>query len=143
MKKRYKRVSHNISKMKKIYKSLYEWFKQADYDLKTAQTLFQSGRYIYTVFFCHLSVEKALKGVYAKILKKDPPKVHNLNYLLDQINIKQLPDDIKKMINYLNDISVPSRYPEELSTLIKHYKKQKSEKILNNTKQLLLWLKKK
>ena len=85
--------------MKKIYKSLYEWFKQADYDLKTAQTLFQSGRYIYTVFFCHLSVEKALKGVYAKILKKDPPKVHNLNYLLDQINIKQLPDDIKKMIN--------------------------------------------
>lgn len=40
-----------------------EWMKQADYDFKTAVAMCESKRYIYTVFMCHLSIEKALKGI--------------------------------------------------------------------------------
>lgn len=29
---------------------------------------------MYTVFMCHLSLEKALKGLYAEKLGKEPPK---------------------------------------------------------------------
>jgi len=52
------------------YKLPKEWFKQADYDLDTARAMFDSGRYIYTIFMCHLSIEKALKGVYAGKFEK-------------------------------------------------------------------------
>ena len=61
------------------FKPPEEWFRQADYDLETAEAMFKAGRYIYTVFMCHLSIEKALKGLYAKRFRKDPPKIHNLN----------------------------------------------------------------
>ncbi|MFB3895377.1 MAG: HEPN domain-containing protein [bacterium] len=57
-----------------------EWFKQAEYDLDTAKVMFNSGRYFYTIFMCHLSIEKALKGLYAKVFGKDPIKTHDLNY---------------------------------------------------------------
>ncbi len=48
-------------------KSVKEWFAQADYDMATADTMYRSGRYFYTIFMCHLSLEKALKGSMFKI----------------------------------------------------------------------------
>jgi HEPN domain-containing protein len=124
------------------YKPPEEWFKQADYDLETAETLFKSGKYIYTVFMCHLSIEKALKGLYAKKFKKYPPKTHDLSYLTKKINLK-LPKLHQDFLEDLNDLSVPTRYPDELENLLKQYKKNRVKKALSQTKELLLWLKEK
>jgi HEPN domain-containing protein len=115
------------------YKPPEEWFKQADYDLDTAETLFKSGKYIYTVFICHLSIEKALKGLYAKKFKKDPPKTHDLSYLTKKINLK-LPKLHQDFLEDLNDLSVPTRYPDELENLLKQYKKNRVKKALSQTK---------
>ena len=117
-----------------------EWFKQAEYDYDTAKAMFNAGRYIYTVFMCHLTIEKALKGLYAKNLQKNPPKTHDLNYLCKIIEIK-LSDELRKFMDNLNDLSVPTRYPDEISKLVKEYSKSKTANILKLTKRLLLWLK--
>ena len=53
-------------------KTSQEWLKQADYDMKTAEIMFDNKRYFYAVFMCHLSVEKALKGFYLERLKEIP-----------------------------------------------------------------------
>jgi len=37
---------------------------------------------------CHLSIEKALKGLYYKILDEVPPKTHKLLYLMNKIGKK-------------------------------------------------------
>jgi HEPN domain-containing protein len=63
----------------------HEWLKQADYDMDTADAMFTSGRYLYAVFMCHLSIEKSLKGLYSKELAEVPPKTHNLIYLLKKL----------------------------------------------------------
>lgn len=55
------------------FKPVEEWFIQADYDLATAKAMFKTARYIYTIFMCHLSIEKALKGLYARKFKKHSP----------------------------------------------------------------------
>lgn len=47
-----------------------EWFEQAEYDLDTAQALRRAKRYVYAVFMCHLSVEKALKGLVDSYLRE-------------------------------------------------------------------------
>ncbi len=39
---------------------LANWIKSSDYDIKTAEHMFKTGRYIYVLFMCHLSVEKLL-----------------------------------------------------------------------------------
>ena len=43
-----------------------EWLKQADYDFETAKAMFDTGRYIYSIFMCHLTIEKVLKAWYTK-----------------------------------------------------------------------------
>jgi len=118
-----------------------EWFKQADYDLKTAEYLFKGKRYVYTVFMCHLSLEKTLKGLYQEKLNKLPPKVHNLIYLIEKIGI-ELPDDLFDWISALNRLSIPTRYPEDLKEMQKDYNKNETGKIVQKTKEISRWLKK-
>ncbi len=117
-----------------------EWFKQSEYDLETAKAMFKMGRYIYTIFMCHLSIEKALKGLYTDILNDIPPKIHNLIYLIKKIDLL-LPDNLKEFIIELNRVSIPTRYPEELSILLKEYNRRRVTNILKNTKEILKWLK--
>lgn len=104
--------------------------------------MFKTGRYIYTIFMCHLSIEKALKGLSAKKFKKDPPKIHNLNYLLEKISI-ELKKDMLDFVDNLNNLSVLTRYPDELEKMLKDYKKNETANILKSTQELLLCLKKK
>lgn len=95
---------------------------------------------MYTIFICHLSIEKALKGLFAQQFKKDPPKIHNLNYFCDKLKIT-INDDFQNFIDTLNTLSVPTRYPDTLERLLKDYKKEKTKKILEQTGKLLIWLK--
>jgi HEPN domain-containing protein len=49
-----------------------EWFRQAKYDLGTAESLVSAGRYPPVIFFCHLALEKALKALYVEKFKDNP-----------------------------------------------------------------------
>ncbi|WP_071549509.1 HEPN domain-containing protein [Neomoorella thermoacetica] len=61
----------------------------------------KAGRYGYTVFMCHLAIEKGLKAVIAERTGTIPPKIHDLIRLakLAQVN---LGDDKKEFIPILN-----------------------------------------
>ena len=121
-------------------KSSQEWSRQAEYDMETAIAMLDSGRYIYCVFMCHLSIEKALKALYAKKLAKNPSKTHSLVYLAQSIQL-DLPEQTKEFLEILDDVSVPTRYPEELEKLIKEYSKDRTKNILDNSRKALGWLK--
>ncbi|MFH1825015.1 MAG: HEPN domain-containing protein [Candidatus Firestonebacteria bacterium] len=118
-----------------------EWFLQADYDLETADAMFKSKRYIYTVFMCHLSIEKALKGFYVKKFQEVPPKIHNLIYLIEKVSL-QMTDDLYDFIFSLNRVSVPTRYPDDLKRILKDYDEDKIKDILIKTGEVLKCLKK-
>lgn len=115
-----------------------EWLRQAQYDMETADYLFDGGRYFYAVFMCHLSIEKALKGLYVKRLNKTPPKTHNLIYLIEFINI-DIPENHYDVIFTLNRISVPARYPDNLQTILKEFNKSKTIEVIEQSKEVLKW----
>jgi len=117
-----------------------EWLKQAVYDMKTAQAMFNSKRYLYAVFMCHLSIKKALKGVYTKTLGEMPPKTHNLIYLVEKIKL-ELPEKQYDFVFTLNGLSVPTRYPDDLQKLLKDHNKSKTGKVLDQGRETLKWLK--
>jgi len=122
-----------------IIKSSAEWMKQARYDFDTAQAMFESGRYIYAVFMSHIAVEKAIKGIFAQRRQEVPPKSHDLIYLSNKIELK-LPDEYQTFVDKLNDLSVPTRYPDELDKLLGQYDKLRVSEILIKTKEVLTWL---
>ena len=117
-----------------------EWLKQADYDMETARAMFAGRRYIYTVFMCHLSIEKALKGLYQTQTGEMPPKTHNLVFLVEKIGLK-LPEEMYDRIFELSRISIPTRYPDDLEKMKREYKREVTEKTLQESEGTLLWIK--
>jgi len=126
--------------MKNSDEIIKEWLRQADYDFDTAKAMFKTGRYIYCIFMCHLSLEKALKGILIKHKNEIPPKSHNLIYLVEKIELKLNEEDYK-FIFKLNDVSIPTRYPEDLKKIMKVYKKEITREFLTKTNKLLKWIK--
>jgi HEPN domain-containing protein len=117
-----------------------EWLRQADYDMETAEAMLKSRRYIYAVFMCHLSIEKALKGLYDKDLNDVPPKTHNLIYLLQKIGRK--PEQALEMfIAKLNTASIATRYPDELAKIQEAYSEEITLEMLAKSKEVLRWVK--
>ncbi len=117
-----------------------EWLKQADYDMDTADAMFSSGRYLYAVFMCHLSIEKALKGLYSKVVNTVPPKTHNLLYLLSKIGMG--PDqELEKFIIRLNTASVATRYPDDLAKIQAAFTKEITAEMVTKSKEVLKWVK--
>jgi HEPN domain-containing protein len=124
----------------KMPKGPEEWLKQADYDLDTANFMFKGGRYFYTVFMCHLSIEKALKGLYHGKLDEIPPKTHNLIYLINKVGFKP-PEDIGRFLVKLNQASIVTRYPEDLAVLEREYTQSIVKELLLKTRETLGWIK--
>ena len=117
-----------------------EWLKQADYDMDTAQVMFNSGRYFYAVFMCHLSIEKGLKGLFSKVLDETPPKTHNLLYLLDKIG-KRPKQELEKFIAKLNTASLATRYPDDLAKIQEAYTAEVTMEMIIKSKDVLQWIK--
>ena len=121
-------------------KIINNWIKLSEYDIKTADAMFESKRFVYVIFMCHLSTEKALKAVVIKKIKKAPPKTHDLFYLI-KLSAIDIPSIYETTIAHLNEASIPTRYPEDISKLTKQYNKQVAQRYLRATKGLLKWLK--
>ncbi len=117
-----------------------EWYYQSDYDLETAADMLKSGRNVYCIFMCHLSLEKALKGLFINKTGKYPTKTHSLIYFVEKLGL-QLSDDYYEFLFILNKISVPTRYPDDLGKLITSFTRERTESILIKTKEIQSWIK--
>jgi len=83
-------------------KEVKNWVDSAHYDLETAAHLFNTGRYVYTIFMCHLSLEKILKAKVQEATGKVPPKTHNLRYLV-KLGKLEIPEDIFDVVVISDD----------------------------------------
>ena len=122
--------------MKKATKN---WIDTANYDLKTAEAMLISKRYIYVVFMCHLSIEKMIKAVISTEVNGLPPKSHSLLYLSQNASVR-FPEDMQEFIELLDNVSIITRYPEDLTRMSKEFNKKKSDEVFNMTRRTLRWL---
>lgn len=122
-------------------KPVKNWIATSNYDMRTAEAMHKSGRYIYVVFMCHLAMEKMLKALlankYPEIL---PPKIHNLINLAQKAEVTP-PDDLKDFLQRIDNVSITTRYPEDLRRLSKEFDQLTARLILSNTRKMLKWLK--
>jgi len=120
-------------------KQAEEWFRQADYDLDTADYMLKGGRYLYAVFMCHLAVEKALKGLYQARLGKTPPKIHNLAYLLEQSGLQAAQTTVEFLVR-LNEANIAARYPGNLAAMQNAYPEPLVRTVLTQAKETMEWI---
>jgi HEPN domain-containing protein len=116
-----------------------EWFRQAQYDLGTAESLLTSKRYPPVIFFCHLALEKALKALFVEKFDDNPDKTHSLVFLVEILEL-ELPQKFMDSLFVINRIGITGRYPHNLDVVLEQYTKEKTEKILRETKEIFTWL---
>ena len=131
-------ITRRSNGMKKEVKN---WLDSAQYDLETAEHLFNTGRYIYTVFMCHLALEKMLKAKVQEITDKTPPKTHDLEYLLGIAELS--PDEeMERFIVEISNLSVVTRYPSDFQRMVRDFSQERTELIIKKTKEVFQWIKK-
>jgi HEPN domain-containing protein len=108
----------------------------------TARYMLASSRFLYVVFLCHLTLEKALKAIITERTGHTPPRTHDLvglikltGLILEQQNID--------FVSKLNVASVPSRYPSDLREALTEYSRDRAESYFHQTEGVFTWLKQK
>jgi len=125
-------------------KEVENWLDSAQYDLETAEYMFEKGRFIYTIFMCHLALEKVLKAKVQEVTDKVPSKTHNIRYLvkLGKIRVPEdLPEKMFEFLSKLSDVSIPTRYPDDFSKLIVSYDRKVAGEYIEKSKEVFEWLK--
>lgn len=115
------------------------WIESAYYDLGVARDLLSSERHMYVVFFCHLALEKMLKAAVTACTREPPPKTHDLIYLLKLAGV-ELEQEVVDFLGKINNVSVPTRYPEDLAQAIAAFSEVVAQDYLRETEEAMKWL---
>jgi HEPN domain-containing protein len=119
------------------------WLDIAEYDLDTAKSLLESGRYLYVGFMCHQVIEKTTKAYIQGVISEMPPKTHNLTLLLNKaILIDRLSVDQLDFIDEVEPLNIETRYPSYKQEIIERLDKEYSDKLLKRTGDIYVWIKK-
>lgn len=120
-----------------MQKQIDHWIKGAEEALKSASLLIQNKQLLHGLFFCHLSIEKAIKAHVVKFTKEIAPKSHNLNLLLEKANI-EIDDGTSIFLGILMNYQLEGRY-SDYNPIIPEY--SLVEEYLLKTEELLKWFK--
>jgi HEPN domain-containing protein len=118
------------------------WIDTAEYDLKTAEAMLETKRFLYVGFMCHLVVEKLLKAYFVKVYEKVPLYTHNLLYLAEKTDLtNQLDEHQKDFLDFLQPLNVRARYPVNKEMLSKLLDFNNCKEIITKTKEMVEWIK--
>ena len=116
------------------------WKTSAEDDWETAEAIAAAKKYPQALFFCHLALEKLLKGlVYAKT-NEHPLPIHELVKLAHQAALaltKQQEDQLKEITSW----NINARYDDYKRVFYRKASKEFTIKWLASAKELFQWLK--
>ena len=119
-----------------VDKQIKYWRKGAEENIATARYLLKGKMSKEALFFVHLAIEKALKGLVVKAIKDVPPYSHDLPLLAERAKL-DCPQEIVDLFAILNDYNIQARYPDmERSSPSLDY----AQGILKRSEEALKWL---
>ena len=122
-------------------KQIDYWKKSAEHNWKTALDLLKTKHYDACLFFCHLTLEKILKGLVVERTNKPAPYIHDLERLALVAEIP-ISKEQSKYLKIITRFNIGGRYDDEKLAFYKSCAKEYAEKYLSISNELKLWLKK-
>jgi len=111
--------------------------------METAESMHNSGRWLYVAFMCQQAIEKLCKGLFVLFVGDEIPRVHNIRHVLSHFS-DRLPQPVTEEHNRLFDTLtgyyLEGRYPEykqKLSTLLGE---AEAKELLKQSKEVFEWL---
>jgi HEPN domain-containing protein len=118
------------------------WIKSSDLNLETMEYLFKGRKYVDSLFFGHLHLEKICKALWIKNNDDNyPPRIHNLVALLEKSKIIVNDEDLE-FLDLLNRYQLEGRYPDYLNLIYKETTAELCEQFMIKINKISQWLKK-
>lgn len=106
--------------------------------------MLKSQRYLYVGFMCNQVIEKIFKAYYVKIKEKQPPYTHKLIRLSEESGLyKLMSEEQKDFLDIISPLNIEARYPTEKQELFNALGSENCKKIINETEEFMIWIKKK
>jgi len=123
-------------------KLIAHWSESAERDFETMNVLVNNKRYMHSLFFGHLVLEKLFKALYAKTHPDAPhaPKSHALLFLAGKCNLN-VDDERADTLLAITDFNLEARYEDEKQKLYKQCTKEFTTESIKIIKELREWLK--
>ena len=116
------------------------WIDRAIYDMDTAKTMFQTGRWIYAIFMYQQSLEKCIKALFAHQDKEIIP-IHNLRRLAEVASIiHEFDESTLVKLDFLSNYYINARYKEDLSQLSKGINETLVQDFIQFSEGTIAWL---
>lgn len=118
------------------------WINLAEKDINTADHLFESKDYHWSLYIAHISLEKMLKAFYVFKINELPPKTHDLIKLSQKAGLEL---DSDKLILYhkINEFNIEARYSDKKLSFFKLADHDFTDKFLLIIKDEITWIKSK
>lgn len=126
--------------MTQLQKTIKYFRESAKRDLKTSEFLFKGKRYDACLFFCHLALEKLLKGILVAKTDEHPPFLHDLVKLATLADL-DFNAGQKEALSEITDFNIAGRYDDKKYEFYKQCTQNYARKYFNLSKELFLWLK--
>lgn len=117
------------------------WLKGSDEALQVAEDLYRLNHRSFCLFFCHLTLEKAIKAVLAKKYPNQSFYVHSLTKLATSAEL-DLPAEWLEILDEVSTFNVKARYNDIKLELYKRATSAYTKRFLTKTKGIQQWLKK-
>lgn len=128
--------------MNHIKKQIEYWRKTSQRDWKTATGLFKIKRYDSCLFFCHLTLEKILKGLVVKHNNQPAPFIHDLEKLAFLSGLKLTEEQVGQL-KTISTFNIAARYDNIKLAFYKKCTRDFTTKYLSITEELYQCMKKK
>lgn len=93
---------------------------------------------------CHQSIEKIFKAYFTASKPETPPYSHSLSYLAKKGDFYEQFTEIQTdFIDQVEPLNIEARYPSHKERLLKSLTHQKCVELIEQTKALQIWIKKK
>lgn len=117
------------------------WKELADYDIETAEVMYNGGRWLYVGFMCHLVIEKTLKSHWSAVKEEEIPYMHNLMKLAQSSGLAtKMSQEHLKLIAELMPMNIECRYPTYKEELSKRLTAEFCRQLIDKTKELKKWI---
>ncbi len=116
------------------------WKNTSEKDWEVSEELYRSGKYVYCLFFAHLTIEKLCKANWVKDNPEDhPPRIHHLLKLLSSTTLRISEAD-QKFLDEFNVFQLEGRYPDYMMKIFSVCTKEYTDIILTKVKTIRTWL---
>ena len=131
-----------MTKKLNLKKIIKHWKDSSYRNYNTAKFLLKGKQYADCLFFCHLMLEKILKGLIVQEIKTHAPYIHELDVLAKKTNLNFSEDQINQL-KIISTFNIAARYDDFQCSFYKKCTKKYTEEYFNISKKIYLWLNKK